>query len=130
MGYLMTISEMIDRYNGKEDPFDLTIEKWKRIRQSADAASNLKNFQELFQAANVAVPFCFLYQSQDCEGCPLADVCARGKQGRLLKVMKLIQLQILAILAGNLTPKEPLRSEIDGLLNDLESAKSASQEHH
>lgn len=43
MGELMSFSEMQRRYENKEDPFDLTIEKWIRIRQFADTASTLSH---------------------------------------------------------------------------------------
>lgn len=43
---LMTIFEMQMRYQKEEDPFDLNIEKWVRIRQFVDIASTLSDFQE------------------------------------------------------------------------------------
>jgi hypothetical protein len=79
MAQLMTISEMRDRYKKKEDPFDLTIEKWIRIRRFLDTASTVSDFNNLFQAANVAIPFCFEYQPRDCAGCPLEKMCGYGK---------------------------------------------------
>jgi len=124
MAQLMTISEVQDRYKKEEDPFDLTIEKWVRIRDFLDTASTLSNFEELSQAANVAVPFCFEYQIKDCLGCPLEKTCDRGEGEKLLKVRRLIQIHALAILAGNVLLKEPLISEVDGLLMELEMVKA------
>jgi hypothetical protein len=124
MEHLMTISEIRARYKKKEDPFDLTIEKWVRIRHFLDTASTLSNFEELSQAANIAVPFCFEYQIEDCLGCPLVKICGRGKGEKLLKVIRLIQIHVLAILAGNMLPKEPLTSEVDGLLMELKLLKA------
>jgi hypothetical protein len=112
MGQLMTFFQMQERYQRKEDPFDLTIEKWVRIRSFVEAASILSDYQALFQAANVAVPFCFEYQRNNCLGCPLEKICGPGKGGKLLKVMRLIQNHVLAILAGNTLPKEPLISDL------------------
>lgn len=126
MAQLMTISEMRDRYKKKEDPFDLTVEKWIRIRRFLDAASTVSDFNNLFQAANVAIPFCFEYQSRDCAGCPLEKMCGRGGGGRLLKVMRLLQIHVLAILAGNMLLKEPLFSEVDGILMELKTIKAKS----
>jgi len=120
----MTILEMQMSYRKEEDPFDLTLEKWIRIRQFVGIASTLSYFQELLQAANIAVPFCFEYQGKGCFGCPLENVCGPGKGARLLKVMKLIHTHYLAILAGNMLPKEPLISEIDGWLRELEMVKA------
>ena len=126
MGQLMTISEIQKRYQEKEDPFDLTIEKWIRIRHFLDSAWSLSNFEELFQGANVAIPFCFEYQIKDCLGCPLEKICGRGEGEKLLKVMRLIQAHVFAVLAGNMLPKEPLISEIDDLLMELETLKAKS----
>ena len=126
MGELMSFSEIQRRYQNKENPFDLTIEKWIRIRQFAYTASTLSDYRALFQAANVAVPFCVEYQRKNCLGCPLEKICGPGKGEKLLKVMKLIQTQRLAILAGNRFSKASLPSEIDGLLMELEMLKAKS----
>ena len=128
MGQLMTFFEMQKRYQKKEDPFDLTIEKWVRIRSFADTASTLSDYQALFQAANVAVPFCVEYQRKNCLGCPLEKICGPGKGEKLLKVMKLIQTHVWAILAGNTLPRERLIAEIDGLLTELKKLKPESKE--
>jgi hypothetical protein len=128
MGQLMTFFQMQERYQEKEDPFDLTIEKWVRIRSFVDTASTLSDYQALFQAANVAVPFCFEHQRNNCLGCPLENICGPGKGEKLLTVMKLIQNHVLAILAGNTLPKGPLISEIDGLLTELKRLKLESED--
>jgi hypothetical protein len=122
---LMTISEMRDRHEKKEDAFDLTIEKWIRIRRFLDTASTVADFNKLFEAANVAIPFCFEYQPKGCIGCPLEEICGRGRGERLLKVMRLIQIHVLAILAGNMLRKETVISQIDALLTELTTIKAA-----
>jgi hypothetical protein len=126
MACLMTFSEIRDRYKRKEDPFDLTIEKWIRIRQFLETASSLNDFNELFEAAAIAIPFCFKYQTTNCVGCPLIEMCGRGKGEKLLKVMRLIRMHVLAILAGNVLVKEPLVLEIDDLLAKLKVIKENS----
>ena len=128
MTQLMTFSEIQKRYQEREDPFDVTIEKWVRIRIFIKTASTLSDFQQLYQAANLAVPFCFEYQIKACSGCPLEEICGRGRGEKLLKVMKRIQTHVWAILAGNTLPKEPLISEIDGLLTELKELKRESEE--
>ena len=124
MSQLLTFFEMQMRYHKGEDPFDLTTEKWVRIRQSVGTASTLNDFQELSRAANVGVPFCSEYQMKNCLGCPLEKICGPGEEGKLLKVIKLIQTNLLAFLAGNTLPKDSLTSEIDGLLMELEMLKA------
>jgi hypothetical protein len=119
MGELMRFSEIQRRYENKEDPFDLTMEKWIRIRQFADTAQTLGDFQQLLDASNVAVPFCTEYQRKDCVGCPLESLCGPGRGEQLFKVMKLIQTHYLAILAGNTVPKGPLIEQIEELMGQL-----------
>ena len=55
-------------------------------------------------------------------------ICGPGEEGKLLKVMKLIQTHLLAFLAGNTLPKDSLASEIDGLLMELEMLKAKSHD--
>jgi len=119
MGELMSFSEIQRRYENEEDPFDLTMEKWIRIRQFADTAQTLGDFQQLLDASNVAVPFSIEYQRKDCVGCPLENLCGPGRGEKLLKVMRLIQTHYLAILAGNSVPKGPLITEIEELMEQL-----------
>jgi hypothetical protein len=128
MSQLMTFSEVQERYQEREDPFDLTIEKWIRIQIFINTASTLNDYQALLQAANVAVPFCFEYQLKGCSGCPLENICGRGRGEKLLKVMKLIQKHVWAILAGNTLPKEPLILEINGLVTELKKLKRESKD--
>lgn len=126
MTHLLTDSEMRDRYNRNEDPFDLTIEKWVRIRNFLTSATTVDDFQNLFQATNIAVPFCFKYQITGCKGCPLEKICGQGSGQKLLRVMRLTQMHILAILAGNQLPKQPLLSQVDNLVEELKDARVKS----
>jgi hypothetical protein len=118
---LITIQEMRERIQKREDPFDLTIEKWIRIRKFLETAMTLSDFQELFQGAAVAVPFCFEYQVKGCFGCPLEKVCARGRSERFLRVMRLIQAYTIA---GDMLPKERLVSEIDDFIVELQMIRA------
>lgn len=124
MSQLMTILEMQEKYQKKENSFDLTLEKWIRIRQFLDTASTLGDFKELSQAANIPVPFCYEYQIKDCLGCPLEKRCGRGKGEKFFKVMRIIQAYVLA---ADMLPKEPLTSEIDDFLMELEMVKAKSK---
>jgi hypothetical protein len=118
---LITIEEMRERIQKKDDPFDLTIEKWIRIRKFLETAMTLSDFQELLQGATIAVPFCFEYQVKGCLGCPLERICARGRGERFLRVMRLIQAYTIA---GDMLPKERLVSEIDDFLMELEMIRA------
>jgi hypothetical protein len=118
---LITIEEMRERIQRRDDPFDLTIEKWVRIRKFLETAMTLSDFQELFQGAAVAVPFCFEYQTKACLGCPLERICARGRGERFLIVMRLIQAYTIA---GDMLPKERLVSEIDDFIIELQMIRA------
>jgi hypothetical protein len=118
---LMSSIEMQERYKKKEDPFDITLEKWLRIRNFVDTDLSLNDFRELFQAASMAVPFCFEYQMNNCVGCPIEIICGRGRGERLLRMMRLLQAYVLA---GDILPIGPLISEIDDLLLELETLKA------
>lgn len=120
----MTIFEMQDRYQRKEDHFDLSVEKWIRIRQFLDTDLTLGDFKELFQAANVPIPFCFEYQTKDCLGCPLEEICGQSRGEKFVKVMRIIQAYVLA---GDMLPKEPLISGIDDFLMELEMLRAKSK---
>ena len=124
MSQLMTILEMRERYQKKEDSFDLSVEKWIRIRQFLDTALTLSDFKKLFQASTIPVPFCFEYQVKNCLDCPLEKICGRGKGGKFFKMMRIIQAYVLA---GDMLPKEPLASEIDDFLMELEMVKTVSK---
>lgn len=56
----------------------------------------------------------------------LGKMCGRGKGEKLDKVIRLIQIHVLAILAGNMRLKEPLVSEIDDLLMELRTIRAKS----
>lgn len=117
IGKLITIQEMWERFQRRDDPFDLTIEKWFRIRKFAEASSTLSDFQELLQGAVVAVPFCFEYQKKGCLCCPLEKICSHGRGEKFQRIMRLIQAYAIA---GDMLPKERLTSEIDDFIIELE----------
>ena len=121
MDALMSFSEMQERYNKREDPFDLTLEKWVRIRRFLEKPLTRHDFGLLLQASNIAVPFCFEYQPRNCVGCPLEAMCGRGGGEKLLRVIRLIQAYVLA---GDMLPTEPLIFEVDRVVMELEVLKA------
>jgi hypothetical protein len=118
---LMTASEMQERYRGKEDPFDLSLEKWARIRRALNRSVTLGDFKDLFNAAAIPTPFCYEYQARGCYGCPLETICARGRGEKFIKVMRIIQAYVLA---GDMLPQGPLISEVDTFLLELEMLRA------
>lgn len=124
MNQLMTASEMQERYRGKEDPFDLTLEKWTRIRRALTRSVTLRDFKEVFNAAAIPVPFCYEYQARGCLGCPLETICARGRGEKFIRVMRIIQAYVLA---GDMLPQEPLTSEVDTFVLELEMVRAKAR---
>jgi hypothetical protein len=120
----MTTYEMQERYQGKEKAFDLTLEKWARIRRVLDRSRTLRDFQAVFNAAAIPVPFCYEYQGRGCLGCPLETICARGRGETFLRVMRIIQAYVLA---GDMLPKEPLLSEVDNFVLELEMLRAKAR---
>ena len=96
MNQLMAASEMQERYREKGAPFDLTLEKWTRIRRALNSSVTLSDFQVLFNAAAILVPFYREYQVRDCFGCPLETVCAQGRGEKFIRVMRIIKTYVLA----------------------------------
>ena len=121
---LMTLQEMRERFQKGDDPFGLTIEKWVRIRKFLDAVLTLNDFQELFRGAVVAVPFCFEFQVKDCFGCPLEEICSRGKREKFQRLIRLFQAYTLA---GDMLPRERLTKEVDNFLIELEMIEQKSK---
>lgn len=119
--WLINIQEMRERFQKREDPFDLIVEKWGRLRKFLETAVALTDFQELFRGAVVPVTFCFEYQIKDCLGCPLKEICGQGRGEKFQRVMRLIQAYTLA---GDMLPKERLFSEIDHFLIELEMIRA------
>jgi len=118
---LLTLQDMREKFRRGDDPFDVTVEKWGRIRKFAETATGLEYFQELLQGANVGVPFCFEYQVKGCLGCPLGKICGRGGGKRFLQIMRLTQAYALA---GDMLPKQILVSEIEDFVMELEVVRA------
>jgi len=51
MGNLVTFPEIVSRYEAGENAFDLTLDKWVKIRQSLKSASTIWHFREIMEAA-------------------------------------------------------------------------------
>jgi hypothetical protein len=120
----MTTSEMKERYQAKEDPYDLTLEKWTRIRRVLEGSVTLSDFKHIFNAAPIPVPFCYEYQVRGCLGCPLETICAQGRGEKFIRVMRIIQAYVLA---GDMLPKEPLISEVDNFVLELEMVRAKAR---
>jgi hypothetical protein len=122
MGSLATFQEIVTRYEKGENPFDLTLEKWVRIREFLKSASTMTHYREILGASMVKVPLCLEYHD-NCAKCPLQAICNRGKEGSFGKFMCAIQAYCIA---WDLLPKSPLLGLADRIISELESCKKES----
>ena len=122
MGSLVTFREIITRYERGENAFDLTLEKWVRIRESLKSAFTMTHYREILGAAVIKVPLCVEYQD-NCARCPLQAICKRGDEGSFGKFMRAIEAYCIA---GDLLPKSPLLGLADQIISELESCKRES----
>ena len=122
MGNLVTFQEIVTRYERRENAFDLTVEKWVRIRESLKSAFTMSHYREILGAAIVKVPLC-LENQDNCAVCPLQAICSREQKGSFGKFLRAIQAYCIA---GDLVPKSPLLGLADQIISELESCKRES----
>jgi len=122
MGNLLTFKEIITRYSRGENGFDLTLDKWVRIRGSLNSALTLSHFKEILEASVIKTPFCV--ENQDnCAICPLMAICSRGHEGSFGKFIRAVQAYCIA---GDILPKSTLLGLADQIISELESCKRES----
>jgi len=122
MGSLATFQEIVARYEAGENAFDLTLEKWVKIRESLENAFTITHYREILGAAMIKVPLCLEYHD-NCAKCPLQATCSREKEGSFGKFMRAIQAYCIA---GDLLPKSPVLGLADQIISELESCKRES----
>ena len=122
MGNLLMHQEMVTRYEGGENAFDLTLEKWVRIREFIKTAFTTSHFDEVLEAAALKVPLC-LENQDNCGICPLEAICIKGQEGSFMRFMRAIQAYCIA---GDLLPKSSLLGLTDQVISELESCKRES----
>lgn len=123
MGSLLTFQEMATRYEEGENAFDLTLEKWVRIREFIKTAFATSHFDEVLEAAALKVPLC-LQHEDNCGLCPLEATCSKGEEGSFMRFMRAIQAYCIA---GDLLPKSSLLGLTDQIISELESCKRESR---
>ena len=122
MANLVTFQEILSRYEAGENAFDLTLEKWLRIRESLKNAFTVSHYREILGAAVIKVPLC-LENQDNCAVCPLQAICSRGQEGSFAKFIRAIQAYCIA---GDLLPKTTLLGLADQIISELEPCKRES----
>jgi hypothetical protein len=113
---------MVTRYEAGENAFDLTVEKWVRIRESLEIALSVSHFREILDAASIKVPLCLEYKD-NCAICPLGTVCGKGQEGSFGKFIRATHAYCIA---GDLLPTSPLLRLADQIISELEVHKKES----
>lgn len=112
---LMTFEEMKNRYNGGEDSFVLTLDKWERILQNSNTLFHLEQFQEILKAAVVPIFLCVEYENQ-CQLCPIFDVCKQGHSEDWVNLMRVVQAYAIA---GDILPKDTFHGQVEKFVKKL-----------
>jgi hypothetical protein len=111
---LLDFEEMASRHKNGEDPFELAIEKWVRLRDFLLLKADPSRYREAFRCGSTKIVFCVDYQDH-CPLCPLEKVCFDG-QSLYYQIMRFLQVYSLA---GALLPRGPLIELIDFYIKDL-----------
>lgn len=111
---LLNFEEMVNRYKQGEDPFELAIEKWVRLRDFLLKKADPARYREAFQCGCTKILFCLDYKDH-CPLCPLEKICFDG-QSLYYQIMRFLQVYSLA---GSLLPRGPLIELIDFYIRDL-----------
>jgi len=119
MGNLLTFKEIITRYSRGENAFDLTLEKWVRIRESLKNALTISHFKEILEAAVIKVPLC-LENRDNCAICCLKAICSGGHEGSFGRFIRAVQAYCIA---GDILPKSTVLGLADQIISELESCK-------
>ena len=114
MAMLLDLEEMVRRHKLGEDPFDLAIEKWVRIRDFLTPKADPDRYRQAFQCGSTKILFCLDYKDH-CPFCPLGNVCFDG-QSLYYQIMRSLQVYSLA---GALLPAEPLLELIESYILQL-----------
>jgi hypothetical protein len=112
---LMSFEETVQRYEAGENAFDLTIEKWERIKEAVGAAHSVQHFIMIAQGASIKVALCVEF-NDTCHLCPLEPICSRETEGPFATVMRVMQAYCVA---GDVLPRSTLLNQVEQLITDL-----------
>ncbi len=111
---LLGLQEMEQRHTKGEDPFDLAIEKWMRIKDFLLEKADPERYKEAYQCGVSKVIFCLDFKTY-CHLCPLSSVCLNN-ESLYYQIMR--HLHVYSLL-GTLLPRGPLIELIDKYIMDM-----------
>ena len=121
MPALMSFEETAKRYEAGENAFDLTIEKWERIKEAIKSAHSISQFIMIARGASIKVALCIEFHDA-CHLCPLETTCHQETEGLFYKVLRLLQAYCVA---GDILPHSILLNHVDQLIEELGAKQEA-----
>jgi hypothetical protein len=118
MTMLLDLEEMVRRHKQGEDPFELAIEKWVRIRDYLIKKADPERYREAFHCGSTKIIFCLDYKDH-CPFCPMENVCF-DSQSLYYQIMRYLQVYSLA---GALLPRSPVLELIESYIRNLHSTR-------
>ena len=113
---LLGLGEMEQRHKKGEDPFDLAIEKWMRIKDFLLEKADPERYKEAYQCGLSKVIFCLDYKSY-CHLCPLSSACL-NHESLYYQIMRHLHVYSLV---GTLLPLGPVIELIEKYIIDMRS---------
>lgn len=114
---LMSFQEIVERFQKGENLFDITIEKWRRIRAFLSEKGR-EHISTVLENAKMGGPFCLEFE-QRCNFCPIHSWC-RNPEGFYQNVMRYLYLYAST---GDLYYKQRAIKEIDKFLEEIRQVK-------
>ena len=120
----ISAEEMKARFERKEDPFDLTLEKWERLERFLRSAFTLDDYNVFLAGCQVAIPFCQMYAvNEECEDCPLFELCQGIDEDEETLWSGLYRLIQAYGWAGDMLPPEPLKNYVQRFVQVLQETR-------
>jgi len=114
----LTFQEIVARFKKGENLFDITIEKWMRIKESLLSLEEISELGPIIESARMGGAFCLEYQ-ENCLICPIEKWC-KDPQGTYQTIVKLMYMYAAS---GQKGYKEQALRHIEKFLEEMEECK-------
>jgi hypothetical protein len=115
---LMTLQVIVARVKRGENLFDITIEKWKRIKDAIISMEEVSEVEAIIDCARMGGAFCLEYQ-ENCLICPIEKWC-KDPQGIYQTIVKLMYIYASS---GQKGLKQLTVKHIEKFLEEMQECK-------
>ncbi len=115
---MLTFQEIVERFRRGESLFDITIEKWTRIKESLLALEAMPELGPIIESARMGGAFCLEHQ-ENCLICPIEKLC-KDPYGTYQTIVKLVYMYAAT---GQREFKELALKHIEKFLEEMEECK-------